>query len=671
MAIAPRAVGTWAFAASGSVTPTLPTHVLSDMLLVRVAYKSSAIATCAASTATSGWNKLGEFHDGTTNSGNGTGSVGVAVFWKEALSAAETNPTISFSQTVTQVGHVAVSYQKDSGQAWVTPVGDGGGFLVSPVSATIQSHVSVTSGDMVDVFFGSRDDSAFTVPTFTQASVTFAAVTEYPATAGIDATGADGSYDGCYRLATAGTSSAALVATATLAATETGAAWQTRLRQETPPPKNIDAGLINQTATISDPIVATVDKQLWLVDSTNTTSRFRWNGGQAYLRLSDATAIGVDVRLFRDTRGSGVGTLNISTVNGPTNGLEHVVTASQPLLWMAQVGENITISGPITFNLWASESSASANAGINIRLLVGKTDGSIVEVHKTANPTENFLTTSTNVRWSEVPTPFDILKGERLFAIAFADDAGGTMATGFTSSLYYSGTTADVSGDSWVGFTETFTTPTTAVPAGTDMYLTNTASTVDQGVVEKVLSLSRGSGVTTLATALVAGPTTGVQVDDGGAVAWYTGTLGAVTLSGPISFNITCRETLATGDAILRAEIAICDTDGGNPVVWGTNGYGAGGVELSTTEAAAIFWIMAPDVAVAAGQRIRVRLFFDDVYRATTLAMAASGNGEVMFGATTGGGSGDAFMTFTQTITEIVPQDRPPVSRVYAQILAH
>lgn len=244
MAISARAAGAWAYAASGSVTPTLPTHQAGDILLVRVHYKSSNIANCLASTATSGWTKGGEFHDGTTNSGNGLGSCAAAGFWKIAESSSETNPTIDFSQTVTQVGHSAVSFQKGASETWLAPVVDGGGFTAATnISATIQSHIPVQAGDMVVFSLGSRDDSAFTVPTITQTGVTFAAVTEYPATAGIDASGADGSYDAGYRLATAGTSSAAAVITATLAASESGAAGMSRLRVQVITPLTADIGI--------------------------------------------------------------------------------------------------------------------------------------------------------------------------------------------------------------------------------------------------------------------------------------------------------------------------------------------------------------------------------------------------------------------------------------------
>src|SRR3990172_2282481 len=183
------------------------------MLLVRVAIKSGAIATCIASTATSGWAKVGQFA-GSTNSGNGTGSVLVAVFWKVATSAGETDPVIDFSQTNTQGGSCGMSYQLGAGELWSTPVGDGGldeGTANTSHSATIASHVSATVGDLIDFFTGIRDDTVMTVPTFTQAGLTLAAVVESPATAGSDTAGADGAYDGGYRIVNSGTSSAAAV----------------------------------------------------------------------------------------------------------------------------------------------------------------------------------------------------------------------------------------------------------------------------------------------------------------------------------------------------------------------------------------------------------------------------------------------------------------------------
>jgi hypothetical protein len=237
MAITPGSAGAWAYAASGSVTTTLPAHATGDMLLVRVAFKSSAVATCVASTATSGWAKHGQY-TGATNSGNGTGSVNLAVFWKVATSSSETNPTITFATAVTQVGHVAVSYQKGSSETWDAlfsgSSGTGAAFTattgvsVGPGSSWTGGYAT---GDMFDLWLATADDTTITAITLTRATVTFDTVVEYPATAGIDTSGADGAYDGAYRLVTAGgvTTNVPQV-TATLSTSENGTVWVTRLR---------------------------------------------------------------------------------------------------------------------------------------------------------------------------------------------------------------------------------------------------------------------------------------------------------------------------------------------------------------------------------------------------------------------------------------------------------
>lgn len=231
MAISHKSTGAWTAAASGSVTVSLPTHASGDLMLVRIAYKSSAIATCSASTATSGWAKVGEFHDGTTNSSSGLGSVAVAVFWKVATGSPETDPTIDFSQTVTISARVGVVYQKGAGETWDTPVGDGGGFTAATsISATIQSHVAVASADLVDFWYAACDNTTCTVPSLSQTGVTYDTVAEQPAAALTTTVGDDIAADGGYRLATSGTSSAAAVVTGTLSSVETGSAWQTRLR---------------------------------------------------------------------------------------------------------------------------------------------------------------------------------------------------------------------------------------------------------------------------------------------------------------------------------------------------------------------------------------------------------------------------------------------------------
>jgi len=202
------------------------------MLLVRVAFKHATMPT-TVTCGTAGWTKIGQYNNGTTVSGNGTGSVIVAVFYKEATSGAETNPVITYHASVaaTPSAAVAMAYSKGASEAWVTPVGDGGPVGTgTAISSTIQSHISVTAGDMVDFFYSQGDNNTLTVPTITQAGVTFGTVSEQPAAALSSATSNDIDADGGYRLASSGTSSAAAVITGTASAGDQGSSWQTRLR---------------------------------------------------------------------------------------------------------------------------------------------------------------------------------------------------------------------------------------------------------------------------------------------------------------------------------------------------------------------------------------------------------------------------------------------------------
>lgn len=270
MAISPRAVGTWAVSNATTQTVTLPTHAAGDMLIVRTIRKPF---TSPDNTVidTAGWTAVAAgVANGSTANGNGTGSMGFKAFWKIATSAAETNPVVTWGTTAAPGAAVAISYQKGS-ETWETPDGNGGGDATARTSqtSTIASHISVTSGDLVDFFRGQCDDSgALTVPTITQTSVTYATVVEYPATALLDGTSNDIAADGGYRIATSGTSSAAAVVTGTSAASEQHGAWMTRLRVHTTDPTD------TAVAEISLASVATPD-----VDTDHTIKvRARYSG---------------------------------------------------------------------------------------------------------------------------------------------------------------------------------------------------------------------------------------------------------------------------------------------------------------------------------------------------------------------------------------------------------
>lgn len=233
MAISDGTAGAWVATTTRNPTVTLPAHSAGQMILVRVGWKSATPDTDVAVCNTAGWAKLGQRYNGGGVSSNGGGGVLVAVFWKVATSAAETNPVIEFDDaTAPNPGcYSPVTYSKASTDVWSDPVGDGGDIAAATsYSATMASHVSATSGDMLDAFAVTNDNTTLTVPTVSQTGLTLDTVTEYPATALSSATGNDCSADGCNRLATAGTSSAAAVVSGTNSVADPGTAWTTRLR---------------------------------------------------------------------------------------------------------------------------------------------------------------------------------------------------------------------------------------------------------------------------------------------------------------------------------------------------------------------------------------------------------------------------------------------------------
>lgn len=228
-----RTAGSWVAATATTQTVTLPTHATGDMLLVRVGFKHAVMPT-TVTCGTAGWAKIGEKNGGTNISGNGTGSVQVATFWKQAASASETNPVITFNAGIvaaTPSCAVALAYQKGASAVWDTPVGDGTAIAAATsIADSIDTHISATVGDLIDEFHVTNDNTTLTVPTFTQTGLTLDTVAESPATALTDATSNDISADGCYRKVTAGTSSAAAAIAGTNSVADEGAGWTTRLR---------------------------------------------------------------------------------------------------------------------------------------------------------------------------------------------------------------------------------------------------------------------------------------------------------------------------------------------------------------------------------------------------------------------------------------------------------
>jgi len=281
--------------------------------------------------------------------------------------------------------------------------------------------------------------------------------------------------------------------------------------------------------------------------------------------------------------------------------------------------------------------------------------GAFTTIDRTARTTEVSLTTAAVNNFAETPAAGIACKrGDLLRVRIFADDAG-TMTSGFTWAFYYSGPTAAASGDSYLTFTENLTF--VSEPAGTQIFLTDTASAVATADVDREAWTSRGAGVQNDVTNTVAGPTSPLQVTDtagGTAVSWFTRPLTAFTLGGGARVNYRGRGSTGSTQATPAIEIAVVDNDGTNPVVWAIASYvglgDTGQLGAATPESAQSFLASGDDIAVADNKRIRIRLKWDDSHNQP--GMANSLTLTSLYAGTSGGATGDAFVTFTQTLTE-------------------
>lgn len=318
MAISLRNSGDWATSTSTSMTVTLPAHQEGDMLLVRAIRKPYTSPTNMVIN-TSGWATSGtQYANGTTSNGVGVGSMAVCTFWKIAASSSETDPVITWGATAAPGAAVALSYQKDASEGWLNPTGVGGinSTAATTVNDTLTTHISVTSGDMVDVWCGWADDSGTPASvSISQPGVTYTVTSDIPATALDTSTSNDMAADGAYASAS-GTSTGAATITASFGSSEEHVVWMTRLRVATP-------------TTYSSSVTA------------DSTFKRIWGTGEA----TSVRAIGTEAS----------GTTDALTVSIPGT----AQTGDYLVMW--QVWDNTTANSSVTPSGWTQHGYRSVN----------------------------------------------------------------------------------------------------------------------------------------------------------------------------------------------------------------------------------------------------------------------------------------------------------------------
>jgi hypothetical protein len=249
-----------------------------DRYYILIAYKNKD-AYLFQTTSSAGWTNAGTYTNGTTASGNGTGSVTISIWYRDWVSGDPTSVTWNVRDSTNSsnllFGIGATTWfllQKDAAKAWKTPgfvaglhASSGGPSPVSSVGGDGTGgagYVTVADGDMVFDCFAEQDDTA----TFTRSNsnlmpwdiTPFAFTGNYTrfVTPHFSSTvGNDFAVDAGYRMvgSSATTVPTRINSTATLSASEIGAcAWVVQGEVATTPQRSAalaGVGALSATAT--------------------------------------------------------------------------------------------------------------------------------------------------------------------------------------------------------------------------------------------------------------------------------------------------------------------------------------------------------------------------------------------------------------------------------------
>lgn len=391
----------------------------------------------------------------------------------------------------------------------------------------------------------------------------------------------------------------------------------------------------------------------------------RWSDGKQHPALN-GTSLPWRKRNLYTTAGaltSAFTRLAEDTVAGPTNGLElggQSSLSTAPPLWLfvsTPIDASITISGTVTANLFAWESNSAANAAINVRLFkISGQNNTITEFGKSARTTE-LGTTVSQQNFTFTPTSTSFVKGDRIGVTVFADDASSNMGTGYQVFCNIDGASG-TNGFSYIEFTENLTMWTQVT--GTVMVFSNAVSDVVPASGSAYqMSTSRGSALTTAVTNTQTNPSTPIQITGsagGSVIEWYTYQLADTTLVGAIYCALWGFESNSAANATLGVEIAVCDGNGSNAVVWGQNYLPD---ELATGSGGWGLYVQGPETNVVGGQRLRFRVLAINAAGTNTTTTAAqrmvSGYTVSFRYSDVDGGNDDSIVAFgTNTISQYV-----------------
>jgi hypothetical protein len=280
MALSLKTAGTWAEYTSDLQSVTIPgTPAAGDRMFLFVAWKDFAITLLAPT----GWNTIvNAYADGTTGTGNGTGSMSQAIFYKDWQSG-DTAPQLDFSTATGLLAEAVVMlWQKGAGESWTTPryVTSAHSFSTSSVYESADQTIDIADGSVVMCQVATRDDSATFTRTTTSIKDAGGLITwngnyvESPATHYSTVTGNDHSGDLGHRLVTTGASGVTLQAEAVQSAADSGSlvwvvqnVYTASAQTSTPGVASLTTSTFAPTVSVPNNTTATIGK-LSLTTST-------------------------------------------------------------------------------------------------------------------------------------------------------------------------------------------------------------------------------------------------------------------------------------------------------------------------------------------------------------------------------------------------------------------
>lgn len=384
-----------------------------------------------------------------------------------------------------------------------------------------------------------------------------------------------------------------------------------------------------------------------------------WDGSTYSAGYADGGADGLDTD---DGSSSALSVESIRpSVAGPLAGIAGGCWMSLP------VAAAFTLSGTVTFSLWAAETNTSANMGLVCRVYkISRVDGSLTQVVGDSAQGTELGTTATERSWTVAPTSTSFEVGDRLMLFTGYDDAGGNMASGFEGRMYWD--SADtVNGDSFLQLTEDITFVSPAAPSGSKLYLLSTASAVDDGNDEREMWTAAGSSLDTAVRNSVAGPTSPLEwtkTGGGTVVRWYSRQLGSFTLSGIARVKARLRVSATGTRAVAYAELARVDADGTNAQVWayGPLAYMLSGTNPSPAAMDSVDSTHHADLVGPAlgfnGHRLRLRIFIGENNWTEELDMVSGRTATLEFN---GSAENDqSWLQLTETVAEYTPPGPVP-----------